>query len=1822
MKRMISALLIVVMMLSLVPQISVLAEQPDFEVVSATQGTITPEQNITAQFSESLDAESVSSDNVKLYKDGVPVELSNSQISVNGSSIIVDYDTEVYSIYIFELCHGIKSDSGKTISEDISFEFTVDFASVTSKITHQNFMSAMYLPSDPDDAGQRSSGWMYPYAGGVYRELYCKIDISSRGNIVPEETYLYFYGTGTADFELYEINGEFTPGISKYSELPQAGKQFASHAEERSSVGYFKIDVSEYVKKICKAGATSFDFVLKQGSGSTVAIENEACASSYPNEVPYLETTYIPVDVPAIKSTNPKAFDTNFNGGMVVLDLTHQVKGVSGENFELIRVSDNSIVEVEDKNIIYESHANKILLDLGKILEGSTVYDLKISGLETVDKMPVNEKKIRFKTGYAEGSQEFFSENIPGSFVNIKNSDEFDGNVVVSGKLFNAKNTQVLCELKKVEDGTVVGTATADSNENGYFSFEISPDDIGEVSAYVSSQDSIYGGIISKNIYCYSTESYNSVWSVLCSRDSASIEGVIKDAFEMFAVFKTEEEIFDIDSSLASYIATEDYGDYNAANIKRFIQKSRLGYIVNGFSNETDGDKLVDAVVMFGDEAKITSLENYNFYKSFSDEYKLETANLFIKNRKDSFDTTDKVAEAFGNAINSARLEYIFDSIQNATNYNDVVELILNEENTKFLQISEGDISKFEKNKKNAGKYLVGKRFSDFDEFKDEFDKALEEKPSKTSDKSSSGGSSSKGSSGGSFVFVTETKPNDNINSTPIQTEPKVIFTDLDGYDWAKDKIELLYKMGIIDGIGEGVFAPGSNLTREQFAKLLFEALEFEIINENPGFSDVESDDWFYPYVATIKAKGITNGKGSAFGVGDFITREDIAVMIVRTLSAAGYKILNKELTFSDADEVSQYARESVAFLSWKEIVTGMQDGTFKPKNYATRAEAAVMIDRLLNYVKNTDSSVWTAPSTSLEHVQEPSQAQILADIKNNLCKKDLKHPYIFASYDKLVEVKENVAKGEEGTKKIYTLVKESADEILKMPVIVNGGRVSQGHLFVDERVITLMITYFVEDDEKYLNRAIEEFNELKKVTIWSDSAQLANTMTAEAIAVCYDWLYDYISQEDRAWALKNVKENSVDIAYKYYEDPSVLSELKAEWSNMNIFCGRDSYNHATYNNSNLMISALMLAPDYPEYSAFVIYNNLYNIQPYLQLVGSAGGCAESVGYYAYTSERIINMLAALNTALGTMYDYDRYYGFRTTSYYPLYMYGAGPFCFGDTVARKAQYDVGYLYFPAKTSKNAELLSVVIDRLRATDQIGKVLLWYDAGEWENIEENTVLSYDGVISPETETSNIVSFRNSWDINEGFYASMYAGQASANGHSDATSGAFQIDAFGEMFVHPMGQGNYDYPGYWDNTQNGQRWNWYEKRPEGGNCIVINPSYDVGQDVSKVAKIDGFATSEGAGYAYTDLSEVYKNYVTSYKRGMRVFDNRSKIVVQDELSMESPSNIFWSVNTPAEIKFLSNDSAILEIENKKMLVRVWANVPFEFYEMPAEKLATSPQFDEQKIYPNLRKLAININKVKELQLMVEFTPIITEMEISDTISEFIPISSWIANESLVKKPTLEKIMVNGELIKDYSSTVYNQTFMFDSMPEENPVITYENPNGYEVNIIYPEGEQRKAVIEVINDYVKAFYEIVFLLKPKTFNPDEHTQLKFESISATSDDGNVAENVGDGNMYTRWSSDVPKCQLNIDLGAVKDITTIGMAFYYGDSRQTYFEILVSDDGKEWTKVIASGTSSGTTSDFEYWDINKKARYIRYVGNGNNRNDWNSVVEMTAFCD
>lgn len=184
-------------------------------------------------------------------------------------------------------------------------------------------------------------------------------------------------------------------------------------------------------------------------------------------------------------------------------------------------------------------------------------------------------------------------------------------------------------------------------------------------------------------------------------------------------------------------------------------------------------------------------------------------------------------------------------------------------------------------------------------------------------------------------------------NAETVRNYPQNAPADLNGDD----------HVAYVHGYTDGTVKPNNNVTRAETATMLYrlltESRRNEIQTANNSFSDVSTDDWYNESVSTMaNGKYITGYPDGTFGGNKNITRAEFVAMLVRFIG-----VQNEDCSFTDVSR-DYWAYGCIATATKAGWIAGYTDGTFKPEQPITRAEAMTIINRVLNRGVNEKSEL------------------------------------------------------------------------------------------------------------------------------------------------------------------------------------------------------------------------------------------------------------------------------------------------------------------------------------------------------------------------------------------------------------------------------------------------------------------------------------------------------------------------------------------------------------------------------------------------------------------------------------------------------------------------------------------------------------------------------------------------------------------------------------------------------------------------------------------------------------------------------------------------
>ena len=198
----------------------------------------------------------------------------------------------------------------------------------------------------------------------------------------------------------------------------------------------------------------------------------------------------------------------------------------------------------------------------------------------------------------------------------------------------------------------------------------------------------------------------------------------------------------------------------------------------------------------------------------------------------------------------------------------------------------------------------------------------------------------------GTYTF---TMPNGQVTVTVTFAEAPLPFPDVTEGDWFYDAVRYAYETGLMDGVGDSLFAPNSQTTRAQLVTILHRLAGEPEPGGDSGFADVAAGTWYTDAVAWAAQNGIVNGvSDTEFVPGDDITREQLAAILYRYAAYQGYDVSQRaDLSgFGDASSISGYAQEALSWAHAQGLVLGFEDGSLRPQGTASRAQIATILMR------------------------------------------------------------------------------------------------------------------------------------------------------------------------------------------------------------------------------------------------------------------------------------------------------------------------------------------------------------------------------------------------------------------------------------------------------------------------------------------------------------------------------------------------------------------------------------------------------------------------------------------------------------------------------------------------------------------------------------------------------------------------------------------------------------------------------------------------------------------------------------------------------------
>lgn len=808
-------------------------------------------------------------------------------------------------------------------------------------------------------------------------------------------------------------------------------------------------------------------------------------------------------------------------------------------------------------------------------------------------------------------------------------------------------------------------------------------------------------------------------------------------------------------------------------------------------------------------------------------------------------------------------------------------------------------------------------------------------------------------------------------------------------------------------------------------------------------------------------------------------------------------------------------------------------------------------------------------------------------------------HPRLLFNADDLANMKELITT-DPFMKKTWQNVKATADAALEADVLTygtpDGKRLPRT---APDMMPPLSLAYLMTGEEKYKERLWAEIEAVSSFPDWNPSHFLDVGDFARGMAYAYDWLYDYWTPEQRLTMRNALMCNGFKPSINHLRKGTSFAGQENNWNQVI--------------NAGIGLAALTIG-DEPGYEG--IANEIINwtakrLPLALETFDPDGASLEGPSYWAYANECFFQYDSSMFISMNYDFGLSDFVGMQQTGYFPIMLLGPTNQTFNFSDCGSGLVGNGVLFYLARRYDHPEFGGYEIS-IKPTG--GN---WCDMALYRPDERQADYSKDLPLDKRFEgEQELATFRSSWSDSNAMFVGFKGGYNQAS-HCDLDLGTFVMDAVGTRWFIDLGSEYYEAPGMWDFGPNDGRWKYYRKNTEGHNTLVINPCDKTAQNVYAHAKFDKYETSDPAAYAVINLTEAYQDYAEEVKRGIGLINNRSSVIVQDEIKTKSPSEIYSFFHTKAEIELAEDKrSAVLTMGNKKLKAELISDGG-EFSVMDAVPLPTSAQLPAGGVNlanSDVRKLAVHMTNAVDPTISVIFTPI------ADSVSEItkpetIPLSQWDAYKE--GGASLSSISVDGISLNGFSA--YNTMYRIDTGIVGE--VTAEGNQDSEITIIQAESKNETAyvVAKSKSTGMQTVYSVSFDERIPAMFTEEIQSYDIVGIRASSvpESQNIPEHTLDKDYSTRWAAEGDGEWIEWDLGSVVPIDTVSLAFLNGDSRIAKFSIEISDDAQTWTEVY-NGMSSGTTNNMESYTFNQtNARYVRMKSFGNTTNKWVSLAEV-----
>ena len=594
-------------------------------------------------------------------------------------------------------------------------------------------------------------------------------------------------------------------------------------------------------------------------------------------------------------------------------------------------------------------------------------------------------------------------------------------------------------------------------------------------------------------------------------------------------------------------------------------------------------------------------------------------------------------------------------------------------------------------------------------------------------------------------------------------------------------------------------------------------------------------------------------------------------------------------------------------------------------------------------------------------------------------------HPRIIMTNEKFKQLRAHI-----GDNSVTAILLEElrgeADRHLR-EAVVSYDAYGEDHLLetskrVQRRVAALALAYNIFGDEKYAVRCYKELEAACAFPDWSPKHFLDTAEMCTAFAYGYDWLYNWMTPEQRNILRSNMIEKGLKQVMEDYTDSPSDRKRTYKWYQDAV---GDNWQLVCTGGTNLAALAIGDEKYAKEIATKVLTCGFERAYSFVRHAYSTidGTYIEGLGYWDYATYYLGLQSSALISATGTDYGLADYEGVKKSVDFVRYMSSNTPksFSFGDD---RESRDTGWAVFLwlGEHLNSPELSAIRLKKIDEDKEFNYLdVLWIDESKQVDLGKDNATDWGSVGACNA------SFRNTWD-ESGIVAALHVGENCYKYHGHYDLGSFYLEANGSRFFTDLGNESY--------SLNNRQFS-YRIKAEGHNTLVINPTKDIDQREGANCVITQYNSGNEA-FAVTDLTDAYSlNDAHNVVRGLKMIKDKECVIVQDEISLNKAGDIYWFAHTKGEIDVAADQrSAVVTVGSDRLWVGLISDGS-QFTVMKAEPLPGSLQVSGATKNEEYRKLAIHLSNTKDITISIACIPLKNGEKTPTWIPTIEYISQW---------------------------------------------------------------------------------------------------------------------------------------------------------------------------------------------------------------------------------